>query len=260
MRNPRQPLVSVVVAAYNAQRYIAETIASVLHQTWMWWEMIIVDDGSTDDTAAIAEIYAQQDSRIRVLRLTKNAGVANARNQAVSLAKGKYVAFLDSDDMWLPHKLEQQLRCAEETGAGLIYTSYAVMDENHALIGNAYSVPDRVQLRDLLEENYIGCSTVLLLRELALRYPFDASCYHEDYWLWLQLLRDGVLACGCKDVLVHWRRIPRGRSADKFRCARYRWCIYRKYMKFNIWVSLWYFVRYALHGLRKQVITGGKKR
>lgn len=215
----RQPLVSVIMPAYNAEKYIGEAIASVCVQTYENWELLILDDGSADRTAEIAQAYAQRDARIRVLRNPQNMGVARTRNRGFDLARGEWIALLDSDDRWRAQKLEKQLTLAVHSGSRLLYTSYALFADAEREM-RVYRVPQSVDYRRLLGENVIGCSTVLLHRSLLERLRFREDVFHEDYALWLAILRGVDSAAGCTEVLADWRISEQSRSFDKRAAAK----------------------------------------
>ena len=243
------PLISVIMPAWNAARYLAEAVASVRAQTFADWELLIVDDASTDDTAALCRRLAAGDARIRVVRNETNLGAAAARNRALALARGTWIAFLDSDDRWQPEKLARQLALAEKTGAALVYTAYAMFtDDGRRMV---YDVPARVDYAGLLRENVIGCSTVLLRRDALGDRRFTTEFYHEDYVLWLELLRSGCRAVGCVEPLTDWRMTAASRSYDKRRAAKNRWRIYREAEGLGLGRSLRAFAVYAVRGVRK---------
>lgn len=245
-----KPLVSVIMPAYNAEKYIETAIRSVLLQTYKNWELLILDDGSTDRTAEIAEKFANEDPRIRVLLNPKNMGVARTRNRGFDEAEGEWAALLDSDDVWHSDKLEKQLAAAELSGADMIYCSYSMMDAGGQKISD-FIVPERTNYAAMLEESVLSCSTVLLSRSIYSEYRFSANYYHEDYALWLRLLRLGFTASGCSDVLADYRILKGSRSNDKLRSARHRWLVYRKAEKLSIARSAHAFVGYVRHGIEK---------
>lgn len=246
----RQPLVSVIMPAYNAEKYIGEAIASVRAQTYENWNLLILDDGSADRTAEIAQGYAQLDARIRVLRNPQNMGVARTRNRGFDLAQGEWIALLDSDDRWRAQKLEKQLALAVRSGAELLYTSYALFTDAEREM-NVYHVPPMTDYRRMLGENVIGCSTVLLHRSLLERFRFREDVFHEDYALWLAILRGGGSAAGCTEVLADWRISEQSRSFDKRAAAVNRWRIYRDVERLSLLQSACAFFAYALHGVHK---------
>ena len=251
MEENNRPLVSVIMPAYNAARFVEAAVRSVLAQTVTDWELLVLDDGSSDETVSIVAALAEQDGRIRLLPNEANMGVARTRNRGFDLCRGAYVALLDSDDVWHPEKLEKQLALARQTGAQLIYSSYAIVDSRGNMAKPTYVVPETVDFPALLKENVIGCSTVLLDGTLLETYRFQTDFYHEDYVLWLQMLRDGHLAAGCTEPLVDWRFLENSRSFDKRKSARNRWRIYRDYLHLSLVRSVCCFAAYAYHGFRK---------
>ena len=251
MMDTKEVLISVIVPAYNAAAYIEETIRSVMAQTHTCWEMLVIDDGSTDDTAAIVERLVAEDSRIQWIRNPQNCGVAKTRNHGLELCRGEYVAFLDSDDRWHPEKLAMQVQMAQQKQAALVYTSYAIVDADGQPCRKPYLVPRQADFKALLKENVIGCSTVLLRGDVARQYRFPTGFYHEDYCLWLDILRDGHTAVGCTDILTYWRLITTSRSFDKKNGAEKRWRIYREHLHFSVIKSVRYFIAYAFHGWMK---------
>ena len=243
--------VSVVIPAYNAERYLEETGRSVLAQTYQDFEIIIVDDGSKDGTVALANRLAGEDSRITVLRNPRNQGVAETRNHGIRQATGTYIALLDSDDVWAPAKLEKQLDCLTRRNADGVYCSYDFMDELGQPMGKPFLVPPETSFRKMLAESVIGCSTMLVRADVLKAHPFNGAYYHEDYVLWLELLRAGCAFRGVADVLMHYRRVAGSRSDDKVHAAKKRWIIYRDYLKLPLPKRLWCFAGYAFHAVRK---------
>ena len=250
-------LVSVIMPAYNTEAYIADAIRSVLEQSYALWELIVIDDASADNTAAIIEDFCRLDSRIRCITFQTNQGVAAARNAGLDCAKGDYVAFLDSDDLWHPEKLRMQL--ARIVQADLVYTAYSVMNAQGELLYN-YNVPDRVSLDMLLKENCIGCSTVLVKRNVISLYRFQSDVAHEDYLLWLQLLQTGCDAVGCREMLTYWRFVSGSRSYGKLRSAYGRYRIY-KMLGLPLAKRISCFAVYCIRGVVKyaHVLRGGNR-
>ena len=251
LKNAEAPLVSVIMPAYNAQRFIREAIDSVIAQTHADWELLVLDDGSSDDTCAVVEDMAAKDERIRLIKNPSNMGVAKTRNRGLDLCRGDYVAFLDSDDIWHPEKLTSQISVMKSKDARLAYTSYAIVDENGAPCKNAYVVPEHVSFDDMLKENHIGCSTVMLSSDIAKQYRFATDFYHEDYCLWLDILNAGHKAAGCPEVLVDWRLIKNSRSFNKFNSAKNRWRIYRRHMNYSAIKSARLILCYIFSGIKK---------
>lgn len=244
----KRPLISVIMPAYNAGEYIDDAIASVAGQTYDNWELIVVDDCSSDDTAQIAEKWVTRDARISLLTDSENKGVSWVRNKGIDSAKGEWIALLDSDDLWMPDKLEKQLALAEKTGAELVYCSYMLMAPQGE---TPFIVPEKTDYEDTLIKSVISCSTALMKTSVARRYPFQTGYYHEDYVLWISILRDGCSAWGCSEVLAKYRLRPNSRAANKWNSARHRWAVYRDYLQLPFHKSCRVFVQYALAGLKK---------
>lgn len=244
------PLVSVIMPAYNVEKYIEAAIRSVLSQTYTNWELLVLDDGSTDRTAEIAENFVKADPRVRLLQNPQNLGPARTRNRGFDTAAGDWAALLDSDDVWHRDKLEKQLVAAKCTGAEIIYCSYSLMDKNGRKISD-FIVPERTSYSAMLEKNVLSCSTVLLSRSIFSEYRFSTKYYHEDYAFWLQLVRLGFAAFGCKDVLMDYRIQHGSRSSNKLRSAKRVWLVYRKAEKLSFAKSVQAFAGYARHGITK---------
>ncbi len=245
------PIVSVVIPTYNAEKYIAETINSVLNQTFAQFELMVIDDCSQDATCSIVSQMASSDCRIKLLKNESNIGVAKTRNRGLDLCQSKYVAFLDADDIWYPEKLERQVELAEKENADIVYSSYDIVDSNGDKAKESYIVPEAISYEGLLKENVIGCSTVLLNSRVLKNYRFNPEFYHEDYVLWLQILSDGGKAVGCSATLTAWRYIENSRSFDKRSSAKKRWIIYRKHCKLPFWKSVSLMFSYATAALKK---------
>lgn len=257
VKRSREPLVSIIMPAYNAGSYIEEAVRSVIRQTMTDWELIVLDDGSGDETSAIVKRLAAEDSRITLAPNSENMGVAKTRNRGFDLCTGRYVALLDSDDVWHPDKLEKQLARMAQTDADLSYTSYAIVGADGKKIRGDYLVPEQTTFDDLLKTNVIGCSTVMLAAHIVKEHKFNTDFYHEDYVLWLQLLRSGCKAAGCTEVLVDWRYIQNSRSFNKQKAAKNRWKIYRTYLGLSLPKSIWLFANYGVSGLKKYLSTHG---
>lgn len=250
-----RPKVSIIMPAYNAERFIESAICSVQRQTLSDWELIVLDDGSKDSTCSIVERLAEEDQRIVFVRNEANMGVAKTRNRGLDRCNGEYVALLDSDDVWHPEKLEEQLAALKRNNADMAYCSYAIVNATGEKVKRDYIVPEIIKLSDLIKENVIGCSTILMTRRIASEYRFETDFYHEDYVLWLQLLQDGYKAVGCTRVLVDWRYIENSRSFDKRKSAGNRWKIYRGYLQLSLWKSALAFIWYTVAGLKKYLLT-----
>lgn len=249
--NRDRELVSVVTPAYNSASFILGTIESVRSQSYSHWEMIIVDDRSQDDTYEIVEREAQLDSRIRLIRLDQNSGTAIARNIAMDAARGRYVAFLDSDDLWLPEKLEKQLEFMREKNSAFSFTSYRKINESGEEIGDPVAVPEWVDYRKLLKNTAIGCLTVMLDREKTGHLSMGTMRSRQDYVLWFALLKRGLIAHGIQSDLARYRIVSNSISRNKFKAARTVWKLYREVEELSLPYSLWCFSNYALRAYVK---------
>lgn len=244
-------LVSVVMPVYNASRFLSEAIDSVLSQTHSNLELILVNDCSTDNSLEIAERYALQDDRIRVIHSKENHGVAYTRNIGIAEAKGHYIALLDSDDVWLECKLEKQVALIERQGAQIVYCSYDFIDEKGKTIKKPFVVPTKASFASMLTKSVISCSTAMITADQLKKNPFREAFYHEDYLLWMELLQAGLKADGDKDVLARYRKVAGSRSDNKLNSAIQRWQIYRKALGLSYFCSAKSFTMYAINGIIK---------
>lgn len=237
--------VSVIIPAHNAAQFLAATIASAQQQTLAAIEIIVVDDGSTDDTAAIIKALAAEDARVKLEAVYPNQGVANARNVGVRAAHGEYVAFLDADDLWLPDKLQQQVAYLEAHHAQFGYGNYELMDTHGQRIGERRINEASLNHTQMLRGNRIGMLTAIVRRDLAVAHPFPAM-HSEDYACWLAIAKTGVVAVRCgEQIVARYRKHASSTSANKLQAAQWTWRIYRDYEKMNLIAASVAFVRYA---------------
>lgn len=200
-----QPLISIITPNYNCEKFISQTIESVLAQTYPNWEMLIVDDCSTDNSYQIALEYSQKDSRIKVYQNEKNSGAAVSRNKAIELSQGEYLAFLDSDDLWLPEKLEKQLRFMEENDCDFSYSRYSLIDENNVSIGRVVRIPRVLSYIKYLHHCFTGCLTVMYRKDFAQEIRSIDVKNNNDYGLFLQVVKKSNRAMGYNDVTGCYR-------------------------------------------------------
>lgn len=245
-----ESLVSILVPAWKSEDFITHTIKSVLSQTYTNWEMIIVDDCSPDRTSDIVNTYTQQDNRIKLVQLTKNSGPAGARNKALEMARGRWIAMLDSDDIWLPTKLELQLTFHKSSNAIITYTSYRRIDSTGEKIGRLINIPSMLRYNNLLGNTSIVTSTVLIDRSLCPQIYFKET-YYDDFVCWLDLLRGGGIALGIQEDLTRYRIVSGSVSRNKWRSAKEVWKTYRNVERLSYVKSVWYFCNYATNALQK---------
>ncbi|NLE93875.1 MAG: glycosyltransferase family 2 protein [Chloroflexi bacterium] len=210
-----EELITIIMPCYNAQLFVGEAIQSVINQTWPNWELLVIDDGSKDKTGEIASQFAQQDSRVRVIYNEKNMGVSITRNRGIDMAQGKWIAFLDADDLWEPDKLQKQLDLSAECKNSFIYTGYNHIDESGNRYGFTFTVPERASFETLSKWSYISTSGVLLQKDFLGTMRFERNDLREDYYLWLRLLKKTDYACGIDDALHSVRHVSGSRSSDK---------------------------------------------
>jgi len=245
------PLVSIVMPARNAARFIDQAMRSVIDQTHPRWELLVVDDASSDATAERAAAAACADSRIRLIRLDRRVGPGPARNVALADLRGDYVAFLDSDDIWMPDKLERQLRFMRETGAAFSIHGYRMMDEHGRERGHAIVVPERVDYDLLLRHTIIAVNCVLLDRARVGPLEMPDLPQHEDLVLWFRILKRGIVARGMPDDLARYRIVKTSASRDKLRSARRMWRVYRRIEGLSLRRAAWCYSHYAWNAWRK---------
>lgn len=243
-------LVSIITPAYKAAAFVGETIQSVLAQRHLDWEMIVVDDCSPDSTAEVVEQYAAADRRVRLVRSPTNGGVGAARNAALDAATGRYIAFLDSDDLWLPEKLESQLEFMRDLNAGFSFTAFRRISQDGRRVGRLIIVPPRLDYAALLGNTAIVTSTVLIDRAVVGDFRMTKT-YYDDFVLWLQLLKRGTVAHGLKRDLTRYRVVSQSISRDKANSARQVWRTYRQVERLGVGRSSWSFARYATRALLK---------
>ena len=232
--------VSVITPVYNSSRFIEQSIRSVLDQTYDDLELILVDDCSSDNSASLINDFVKKDSRVRFIQLDVNSGAAVARNRGIEEASGRYLAFLDSDDLWLPEKLEHQVRYMQETGAAFVCSAYERMDEDGANTGEVVRPPLRITHCDLLKSNTIGCLTAMYDAEKLGKVYMPLLRKRQDYGLWLRLLRK-VDAVHClPEVLASYRVRSGSISSNKFEMVKWHWRLFREVEGLSLHRSLYY--------------------
>ena len=241
-------LVSVVMPAYNCAASIGDSIESVLCQD-VPLELIVVNDRSPDNLDAAMAKYLT-DERVVYVTNEKNMGAALSRNRAMEMARGKYIAFLDSDDIWLPGKLKKQVELLETSGNVLCCTARSLMTPEGVDDGRILPVAEVITYRDLLRHNSIACSSVLIRTEAAREFPMGHEDSHEDYIMWLQVLRKYGDARGINEPLLRYRLSNTGKSGSKLHSAKMTFMVYR-YMGFSLPKSLLCFASYAINGVKK---------
>lgn len=248
-------MVSIVVPVYNAAKYIENTIDMVCNQTYKDWELILVDDASRDGSADIIEEYIKgQGKRIMLIRKETNAGAAAARNSGIDASSGRYIAFLDADDVWAVDKLEKQIEFMEKTGAAFSFHSYEFGDERAKPTGKIVHVPETLNFRQALSRTVIFTTTVMFDTE-----KIDMEIIHmpmvpsEDTATWWRILKSGIVAYGLDENLAIYRRPPKSLSSNKLIALERIWFLYRNIANLSVLESLFYFGGWAVRATLRRL-------
>lgn len=247
-------LVSIIMPMHNSEQYLRESIESVLAQTYPHWELLIIDDASTDSSTDIVKEYAAKEQRISLLHNEQNIKMPSApRNVGIMAAKGRYIAFLDSDDVWFPQKLEQQLPMFSDNRVAIVYSNYEKMDEQGRRNDRFIFAPHRATYRTLLCGNIIGNLTGIYdthkVGKVIIR-----DIHHEDYAMWLSILKKGFIAKNTGTTLAAYRVRNSSVSSQKLRVCKWQWDVYRKVEHLSIVKSAFYFCCYAFNAFFKSII------
>lgn len=246
-------LVSIITPSYNSSNFIEETINSVLNQTYENWEMIIVDDCSTDNSVEIINEYLEKDNRIKLLVNEKNKGAAETRNEALKIAKGRFIAFLDSDDLWNCNKLEKQIQFMIENKYPISFTAYNLIDEKGRSIGHNIRTVKEINYRGYLKNTIIGMSTSIIDMSLVKLFQFKNIRTRQDTYLWITLLKRGHKAYGLSTILATYRVRRDSISANKLKAAKRVWFLYYNLEHLGFFKSLYYFLCYIFNALKKRI-------
>lgn len=247
-----QELVSIITPNFNNQNTIGLTIQSVVDQSYSNWEMLIVDDCSSDKSIEEINTWCQKDSRIKLIKRGWNAGPAVTRNRGISEAKGRYIAFLDADDTWYPHKLETQIKFMQELNAPFSYASYRRVDESGKQIGMV-KVPKTITYDELLDTCKIGCLTACYDRQVLGTVYMPNIAKRQDFGLWLRLLGKTPKAFGIEECLGDYRVARNSVSSNKIVAAKYQWRVYREVEKLGLIKSLRHFFYYAFAAVLRRL-------
>ena len=251
-----EPKVSIIVPVYNAEKFIIETIESVRAQSFERWELLLVTDGCTDRSEEVIAEYVQRvgESRIRVVPQPQNMGAAKARNRGMKEAAGRYVAYLDSDDLWHPEKLERQLAFMEAKDAAFSFTGYEFADENGKGLGKIVRVPEILTYEEALKNTTIFTTTVMFDTQKIDKSLLEMPCIKsEDTALWWKVLRNGYSAYGLDENLANYRRAGKTLSSNKLEAIRRIWNLYRKAEGLSLSKSAWCFCFWAFRAVRRRV-------
>lgn len=233
-------LVSVITACYNSEKYISETLNSVLNQTHQNWELLLVDDCSKDNTIPIIKEFQKTDKRIKLFQLDVNSGAAIARNTAIKDANGEFIAFLDGDDKWLPKKLELQLEFMISNNYNLTHTAYELIDNNGVKLNKTIVPAKTLNYNDMLYSNKIGCLTAIYNQSKLGKIYMPLLRKRQDYGLWLKILKTGEKAYGLPEVLSQYRKTENSISNNKLNLIKWNWKLYREVENLSVFKSAYY--------------------
>lgn len=245
-----EALVSIVMPAYNCEKYVVEAINSILAQTYRNWELLVLDDGSKDNTLRIIEDFSQNDSRIKALPNGKNMGVSATRNRGIELASGEWIAFLDSDDMWKPEKLEKQFEIVEKEAAEFLFTGSSYINEEGEPYKGIFEVPEKITYKKLRNQNVISCSSVLVKKKYFEHIKMEKDEMHEDYAVWLRILKLGITAYGVNEPLLIYRISRNSKSGNKMKTVKMTYKVFR-FVGINPIGSAYFMVRHVLASVGK---------
>ncbi|SDG47701.1 glycosyltransferase family 2 protein [Psychroflexus sediminis] len=244
-------LVSIITPVYNAEKYIKETLTSVRNQTHEHWEHILVDDGSSDQSLKRIEEFSKTEPRIRLIKLPENSGPAVARNKAISLAKGRYLAFLDADDIWFDFHLKDSLKVMKTKDYAFVFASYKRSDEDLNFVYPDFEVPSKVSYTDILKSNSISCLTAVVDIHKLGKKEMPLIRKRQDMGLWLKYLKETQYAHGIKQPHAIYRIRENSLSRNKFNLIKYQWEFYRKVENINALRSLYYITLWTYLGYKK---------
>jgi len=248
-------MVSVVTASWNSEKYIAETIRSVQAQTYQNWEMIIVDDYSTDRTYEIVKAISKQDSRVQIIRQERNSGVGAARTCSMQNSTGRFVAYLDADDIWKPEKLEKQVLFMKEKSYGFSCTSYEVINDKGERLNKYIHMLPRVDYIGFLTNNLLQTVGIMVdTKKVDKKHLVMPDIRRrQDAATWLQILKAGFDCYGLDEILAEYRRTKNSLSGNKIKAVRGMWGLYRNIEHLSLPFSLYCFMRYAVLAVWKRV-------
>ncbi|MBA4154639.1 glycosyltransferase family 2 protein [Flavobacterium sp.] len=244
-------LVSIITPTYNSAKYIAETILSVQNQTYSTWEMIIVDDGSVDETENIIKSISAHDKRIQFIKLNQNSGPAIARNKGIEKAQGDYMTFLDADDIWFPGFIENSIRTIEETGIHFVFSSYKRSNEELEFVYSDFIVPQKVTYSDILKTNSISCLTAFIDIKSLSKKTMPIIRKRQDMGLWLSYLKEIPFAYGIQETQAIYRIRQNSLSRKKSDLIKYQWQFYREVEKLTVLQSMYYMTHWMVRGFLK---------
>lgn len=251
----QQDLVSIITPVYNAERFIEETIQSIINQQYEMFELLLVDDHSTDKSMEIMSKFANEDSRIKILQTPHNSGAAVARNIGLENARGQYIAFVDSDDKWKENKLAAQIGAMKQKDYGFTYTNFEMVSEKNEVIKDKVSLPEKLNYSALLKNTAIACSTVIIDKAVFGDFRMPEVRKGQDTATWLMLLRGGETAYLVDKVLGSYRIVKGSISSNKIQALKRTWNTYRNLEKLPLPKAIYYFISYSWNAFKRRKLN-----
>lgn len=252
----KEKLVSIIIPVYNAEKFIIETMESVRKQTYQNWELILVDDISTDKSCQLIEEYQKKysDKSISLIKLKKKGMAAGARNTGIKKAKGRYICFLDADDLWDKRKLEKQVAFMESHNCAFSFTGYEFADSKGKPLGTKVYVPASLTYKQALKNTTIWTTTVMFdMKKITKKLIEMPNVKSEDTATWWKILKNGYIAYGLNEILSYYRRSEGTLSSDKKEAVKRIWNLYRNVEHLNIVTSIYNFCFYAINAVKRRI-------
>ena len=251
----QEDLISIITPIYNCAKLLPNTIECVLNQTYQNWEMLLVDDCTQDNSAEIINKYLKRDKRIKYFKLTENSGAAVARNKALKESKGRFIAYLDADDMWKPEKLQRQLKFMLDNNYAFTCTDYEKITENGTSLNKIIKIPEKVNYDLFLRNTIIQTVGVMIDTKLTGKKLLEMPNIRrrQDAATWCQLLKNGFDCYECPENLSYYRVVNNSLSSNKFKAIRMNWYWYRKIEKLSFCIAFYCFIGYAFNVVKKRI-------
>lgn len=248
----KKPLVSIVVPVYNAESFLEDTINCVLNQTYENWELLLINDCSKDNSKKVAKPFLSD--KIKWIDMKKNSGAALARNKGIEIAKGKYLCYLDADDLWVKEKLEKQVKFMQEKDCSFSFTGYEFADTKGNPNGKKVFIPEKMNYKKALKNTTISTITVMFdLEKLTKEDIYMPNVKSEDTASWWKILKKIDYAYGLNEILSYYRRGIQTSSSNKIKAIKQTWNLYRNVEKLNLINSIYFFCWYVFNALRRRL-------
>ena len=247
-------LISIILPTYNSETFISETIFSVINQTYQNWELIIIDDCSTDNSMSIVDSFSKNEKRIKFFKNKTNNGAAISRNIGLENSSGRFISFIDSDDVWELNKLEIQIKFMIVNNYAISFTEYNLIDEKGISLNKTIKVVNEIDYYGYLKNTIIGMSTSMIDLTKTEKFEFKNIRTRQDTYLWITLLKRGLIAQGLNKTLVNYRVRKDSISANKYKAAKQVWKLYYNLEKLGLIKSSYYFSCYIFNAIKKRIL------